>query len=837
MSNVKNKKCIDNLCKKSIFANARRNVILAFAIILSTVMLTTLFTVGGSILKSVQKSTMYQVGTEDHAGYKFMTQEEYDLLSKDLLIRNLSYDIIIGEVVNPEFYEDYTEIRFTTEKGAISSFSLPEVGRLPEEKYEVATCTQVLDDLGVSHEIGQSVHLSIWNGSEVYEGDFTLCGYWDKPASTMANQIYVSKEFQEEYAPAWMSDEDRQEHYDLNSYSGSISSSFNFRTSVNIDKQLEDLTTRLGFGENVSGGTNWAYLAGSVDLTSVILVVFLLVLIMGSGYLIIYNIFYIAVSSDIRYYGLLKTVGTTNKQLKRLVVKQASALAFISIPIGLLLGYLVSIVVLPLITESMLNDACKIEANIWIFILSAFFSWITIRISCIKPCKVVRNVSPVEAVRYNEYSGSNLASDKKIRKVTPFTMAGENLKRNRKKSAVVILSLALSILMINVTVSITKSFDKDKYVREYTATDFFVGDGSLLSRGSFMSENYEGVTDEDIEELSNIPGITEIGAIYMKESLQHMEGSGYDRLTALYEEHPEYYVWSESDKPDYDMIVYENKTITSHIYGVDKIVFDEMAIDAGTIDWEKFQSGKYVIVSSSVNGSDHDEDYAFYKVGDKVNVCFSDGSKEEYEVMAIGDVSYAMGPQHTHSLDVYFTIPASEFRSHEEFEGAMKLFFNVDDEYEDATDEILTEYCDELRPTLGYRSRAFFLEDFRGMVRMFLIVGGALSAILALIGLLNFINLTYTSIHERKNELAVLRAVGMTRKQMVRMLESEGFIHIIITFALVLTVGMVLNYFLVNLLAGGMIMFSYKFVVWPVFACIPVFALVSVMVPRLISHR
>jgi putative ABC transport system permease protein len=120
---------------------------------------------------------------------------------------------------------------------------------------------------------------------------------------------------------------------------------------------------------------------------------------------------------------------------------------------------------------------------------------------------------------------------------------------------------------------------------------------------------------------------------------------------------------------------------------------------------------------------------------------------------------------------------------------------------------------------------------------MFLIVGGALSAILALIGLLNFINLTYTSIHERKNELAVLRAVGMTRKQMVRMLESEGFIHIIITFALVLTVGMVLNYFLVNLLAGGMIMFSYKFVVWPVFACIPVFALVSVMVPRLISHR
>ena len=67
MRNVKNKKCIDNLCKKSIYANVRRNVILAFAIMLSTIMLTTLFTIGGSIIKSVQDSTMYQVGTNQHA--------------------------------------------------------------------------------------------------------------------------------------------------------------------------------------------------------------------------------------------------------------------------------------------------------------------------------------------------------------------------------------------------------------------------------------------------------------------------------------------------------------------------------------------------------------------------------------------------------------------------------------------------------------------------------------------------------------------------------------------------------------------------------------------------
>lgn len=58
-----------------------------------------------------------------------------------------------------------------------------------------------------------------------------------------------------------------------------------------------------------------------------------------------------------------------------------------------------------------------------------------------------------------------------------------------------------------------------------------------------------------------------------------------------------------------------------------------------------------------------------------------------------------------------------------------------------------------------------YLQEFKDMVNMFLIVGGALSAILALIGILNFINLTYTSIHERKQELKILWSVGMTKSR------------------------------------------------------------------------
>ena len=81
------------------------------------------------------------------------------------------------------------------------------------------------------------------------------------------------------------------------------------------------------------------------------------------------------------------------------------------------------------------------------------------------------------------------------------------------------------------------------------------------------------------------------------------------------------------------------------------------------------------------------------------------------------------------------------------------------------------------------------MKDFTEMIRTFLVIGGALSAILALIAMLNMINLTFTSIHERKQELSVLGAIGMTKKQIAAMLSYEGIFRVLLTFVLVLTIG------------------------------------------------
>lgn len=836
MNSIKNSECIDNICKRSMSANKRRNVILTIAIALTTVLLTTLFTIGGSIMKGVEDSTMYQVGTTDHAGFKFLTQEEYDLLSQDSAVHDLSYNIIVGSVLNEELYEDYTEIRYTTEDNAKSSFCMPEVGRLPEMENEIATCTSVLDDFGLTHEIGQTIHLIIDNGLSTYEGDFVLCGYWEKPTATLANQMFVSKEFQEKFSPEWKNEEDKKRFSDLNSFAGSINPGFNFKNKYNLSGQMAELKSRLGWGDEINDGINWAYTTSHIDPTSVAIVLILLVMIFSSGYLIIYNIFYIAVSADIRYYGLLKTIGTTNRQLKRIIVRQAVVLSIIAIPAGMVLGYITSVILLPVITSSFLDTQVEVNPSVWVFAASALFAWLVVRISCIKPCKVINKISPVEAVRYSEYTGENLSRKKKTRKVTPVSMAWQNLKRSKLKTAVVILSLALSIIMINVTVSIVSSFDANKYIKMYAGADFTVTEGAMLSN-NFSSITYEGVSKDDIEAFSKLNGVTESGAIYMSETMQPMEGTAYDRMKQLYEEHTDWFIYDPEQKKLFDSSVYDNHDIISHIYGVDEIVFNNIETVDGVLDWDKFCSGKYVIASAPLgrDSGQYEAENAFYQVGDRVKITFPDGSEDEYEVMAVGDVSYAMGPEHSHGLDINFSMSAQEYLKHvPESNGAMKCFFNVEESKLESVEEEVSEYCDVTNPSLGHTSRVTYLDDFKQMTDMFVLVGSVLSAIMALIGILNFINLTITSINERQKELGTIRAIGMTRNQMIQMLVGEGTLRICLTFAFVLTVGLLLNYVIVNMIAGQMAMFSYKFVIWPMLACIPVFLVISMAVPRLV---
>lgn len=373
---------------------------------------------------------------------------------------------------------------------------------MPEKEDEVVTSDLVLKKLGIPCKVGQKVPLELKiNKNKTVKKIFTLSGYFRGDTIAQSQAALVSEEFARKTAPTPVTSA-MEMAVDSSDYAGRIMADFNFKSSFNLEKQAAELAKRCGFPEDIDTGVNWAYVGEKVDTGTKILIAVLLMVILLSGYLIIYNIFYINVYHDIQYYGLLKTIGTTGRQLRRLVRRQAYMLSLYGIPAGLLIGTAVGKFLLPLVMGNLvfarITDT-KIVLNVWIFAGAAVFSFITVFISCIKPCRIASKVSPIEAVRYTE--GQNAVSVKKkskrTRRVSPGAMAFQNIKRNRKKVVIVVASLSMALVLLNSIYSIIQGFDMDKFVASMTVSDFSIADATLDNLSvDYSSIVTDGVTKE-----------------------------------------------------------------------------------------------------------------------------------------------------------------------------------------------------------------------------------------------------------------------------------------------------------------------------------------------------
>ena len=198
-----------------------------------------------------------------------------------------------------------------------------------------------------------------------------------------------------------------------------------------------------------------------------------------SGYLLIYNVLYIAVTKDINFYGLLKTIGTSPKQIKKIVKGQALRLSLIGIPIGLALGGIISFIVVPAVMGLFFSGVSatamptKVSFSPIIFILTALFSFLTVVLSCRKPAKIASNISPVEAMRY---TGSTVRKQKKNRRTTNggklYKMAWYNVFRDRKRAVLVFLSLFMGIITFLSVYTFVDSLKVENYIDRYAPNDF-----------------------------------------------------------------------------------------------------------------------------------------------------------------------------------------------------------------------------------------------------------------------------------------------------------------------------------------------------------------------------
>ncbi len=863
--NVKNQKCIRRLSFKSFWASRKRNLIAVFAIALTTLLFTSLFTIVLSLNASYETYQFRQIGGYCHGTFKDVTAEQAAAIAEHKNVKETGARIVIGSTIDGVFAKVPAEISYMDASCTKWSYAEPETGRMPETGREVSMDTTVLKLLGIEPELGVQVPLTYIAGDkeqnffEVSE-TFTLTGYWEYDQLMPVHYINISQEYAKEMEQKGIAEGMDPFRMDLNVMMSS---------AIDIREQMEQVDTDLGYSwetrdeeNSVRIGVNWGYttaqLNESMDVETVIGMAAFLVLVIFTGYLIIYNIFQITVSGDIRFYGLLKTIGTTPRQLRRIIRQQALLLCLAGIPAGLLAGYVAGALLIPVVLKStsLGSSYVTVSTSPYIFLGAALFALLTVLLSSARPGRLAGKVSPVEAVKYTD----TVQSKKKrraFRGAKVHQMAFANLGRNKSKTLLVVISLALSVTLLNELCMFVRGFDIEKYVSSQTCADFIISTTDYFR----FQPAAELITDDMIREVQSNTDAQLSGCGY---KLSGIQTGVWEEEEAVRNRYLQYHDASQTDLIMQNLEKRDGCVLgDALVEGLDESLLGKLKVFEGSLDplYEKDSHAVVAVAQVDDYGALYGSGYP--QVGDTLTVKYiieanyidsrtgelcDENTPEEYmelhiekekevdyTVCALADVPYTMSFRY-YTIGMSLVLPA-ETLEEDSGQPVVPLFYLFDSPNEAAeadAERYLANLTSDDKSALMYESKATVRADFRQYQEMFLLIGGLLCAIIGLVGLLNFFNAVMTGILSRHREFAVLQSVGMTNRQLRAMLIYEGLFYTLSSVAAAFILSLVLETFTGRMLETMFWFFGHQFTIVPVFAMIPVFALLGWLIPVLL---
>ena len=864
--NVKNRKCIKKLSWRSLWASRKRNIIAIIAIALTALLFTSLFTIVMSINSSYENYTFRQVGGCNHGTFKEVTEEQAQAISGHPKVKAVGIRTTIGFMDRGVFAKVPSEISYMDENCTQWSFAKPTTGRMPKIGKEITMDTAALKLLGIQPELGAEITLTYTVGDKnqlSYEktDTFTLVGWWDYDDISPVHYVNVSEEYVRSVEAEGMAAGMNPFRTDLNVMMAS---------AIDIRGQMEQVDLDLGYTWETRGeensvriGVNWGYtssqLGESIDVTTIAAIIAFLALVIFTGYLIIYNIFQISVTGDIRFYGLLKTIGVTPRQLKRIIRQQALFLCIVGIPVGLLLGYGVGASLTPVVMARTTFGVgvSTVSTSPLIFFASALFALITVLLSCSRPGKIASKVSPVEATKYTEIVKSK-KKHRTTRGAKVHQMAYANLGRNIRKTVLVVISLSLSVVLLNILVTFTGGFDMEKYLTKQTCADFIVSSTDYFRYNqaeSFITREQIGQLEENTNQSLSGCGYTMTG--YRPIGWLTEERWLQDMMHYTSEENAKAMLKQQNRRGD----LVEQSAMME---GLDESLFDKLTVVEGDI-FPLFQEGTNaiaVVVSTDDYGNVSNLDFyppvgstqtiTYIDEGHYIdsrtgNLCdentpaeyvqlqLSSSHDVDYTVCAYVIVPYSMSSRH-YSPGYSFVLPI-ELLNHDSLQESIPMFYlfdTPDDISEASAENYLADLTADDLSGLMYESKATLRAEFESFQNMFLLLGGLLCAIIGLIGILNFINAIMTGILSRRREFAVLQAVGMTNRQLKTMLIYEGLFYALGSSVAALILSILLNPLIGKMLESMFWFFSANFTIIPVLLVIPVFALFGWLIPSIL---
>ena len=864
-----NKAVIKKLANRSFRSNKMRNVIAVIAIALTTFLFTAVLTIGMGAKGTLEYNMAKMIGTGADALVQGLSEEQFQQLKENSMFEKVGCWVPIEIMTNTN--RMVAEIDYADQPQLELRMQTPRTGSAPQKANEVLVSANILKDLNIEEKIGAEIPIEFKNrqSGQMYHFDMIVSGIYDTP-NEKSESVIVSKAFMEEN-PEMMS-EIAQGREGCGIYDADVI----MRDSSMVKERISEFVRSIGGNPDDRSAENYIRVAPNTFLSNnsggsimwLVAGVFG-VLFMFCGYLLIYNVFEIAVTNDIRQYGLLRTVGTTSQQIKRLVNRQALYLFLIGTPFGLLFGILLGRSILPAALQMFAADYSgkNIEVStlpyLGIIVGAILFSGLTVYISTRKSVKKASRVSPIEAIRYVEQDMVSIKRKKTASGAVIPRMAKANLQRNKRRTVFIVISLTLSIVLLNSVFIVSGSFDEDAYIENQSRSDFRVySPGIQAAFGNDFGHN-SAVPEKAVEEIKAQPGVTSEVYLYRNtfedDHISCDWGTPYvvdntNKELRMMPEHLNLGVYQTGTERDYAALTADNHPL-GNVFGFSENFFDRLDIIEGETDLsvlkDKLWNGNNVILMGEYNdhgnfGGAEAAAYRGLSVGDTIQFYENGTPTEEFTIIAKaaatdGDVTVTGGGSNIAQIieGPRIFMAENKFKEIYETPTLYGFLFDVEEQYQQEMETYLAQDTD-----VAYTSILTMKATVSGVKNVVLLIGGMIGAVFALVGLINFINLVMTNIITRRHEFATMQSIGMTNRQLRKMMISESFSYVLLAGIVGTLAAAVLGITLVRSfveISPSSIMMTFQMTLLPALIMLILFLALAFIVPvvalRLFNNR
>lgn len=779
-----NQAVVKRLAKNNLKSNRRRSLSMVLAIMLSSFLLFSVFTVGATYLKMQRQQNIRLNGAEFDAIMYGISEEQKEILEENPTVEHYGVVMVSGVVAETEADKTpgvgllYADDTYWKKMMAPARKFVK--GHYPVEENEVMVTEDALKKCGFSDKkIGDEITF-VYEINEKREVEtFRISGIWDGYGDT--DNFYMSKAFCDKqkldavyygrchisFCKKWMSDEAQQAFID----------------SMKLKK-----SQRLFYVYEYGNATEIFLGLSGIALVTVL-----------SAYLLIYNIMYLSVAGNIRYYGLLQTIGMTGRQVRQLMQKQLLWIGGIGMLAGILIGAGTSFFLIPVVVKTFVSGkemgAVQVTFHPIIVLLTVLLTGCTVWYAGRKPTKIAVGSSPVEALEYRVVS--SVRKRHKTRKGSLIVrMALEQLTRNKKKTMVTMLSLAASLSVFLCLITLLHTQSAREYSYNYMGLDMVLKNDTInnmvLNRAAEGEEQIQGVHPILNEEILNeirqtdgveevLPTITvptivpwekEVTDVWMREFYETWMNIPYEDDIEEYQQHPE--------------------NFGSSLVGITEEDFRALNAEMEQpVDEEAFLSGKTCILyRHGLFGLDEKE------LRGKQISC------EEY-----------VHPENTRTFEIAGMTDIGDYVSLLGFPPTMividdvvkaftekPIVFRVGiryaEEYHKETEDAILSNIEESpnKTDFSWDSKIEQAENVKAAQGHMMEIGFGIVLILGIIGVMNYINTSVGNMQSRQKEISIMESVGMTERQVKKMLVWEGIFYTGGVLFLTLTVGIGITY-------------------------------------------